>query len=360
MIGVVGFLSAHLDKIGFAYQLIESGSFYKQNETAQLHAQVEKVRSIFDWASWGLAAAACANLLAALEWKWAVCTDILALSYDFRIPLLVFGAGAAGWIGVAYLVVCLVNGVSSPSSDLQRFVPEGASAEAIRSTKIQWTHTGEQENAETHLSTRIITNVALACMCASPYWLLATAALQGLSLLTVAQWKVLEYRREFNSFGVIVPVEGRAVIVPGLDQRIQRMAISFFRPLFPANDEKNEECIVACGNGEKMSQLCETHAAHDECIVGSIYQAMEQFSDPSLHTWIKRFHPVQRTEHITDGILQYVAYDLRVAEEALPKCPGCRGAHLGGELQIEIADAARPVQFSRANVELRPQATLRS
>ncbi|MDB6081825.1 MAG: hypothetical protein JWO53_1097 [Chlamydiia bacterium] len=368
MLQAVSLFGAHLDKIGLVYQIGETASFYVQNQSPQLYERIDKIRQKFIIASEVVGAVCCIKLLCDFERKWKI-ISILLKNSGRGLAFFILGCGGTT-VGVATGVVILANRYFKPKVDPQTYlIAIGASAEAQKATTIEWSRSSRQESIQVILCARLVVNVALTCFAISPYYLLATVALQTIGLGIMARWKMLAYTRTFDRFNILGVVGQDADGQPQLgelravDQRIRRVQISYFRPmLFPMN-YRNDGCAAYCGDegASASSQICANHVAHDQCIVGSIYTALERFTNPQYNFWLFNFYASQRLRHVDKyGRIERVVWTLRIAQETFPGCPACRNQPSYGEMEIAIEDTEQLGRFTSAEVLHRTKATLRN
>ena len=321
-----------LDLIRLGYQGVESSSVAFQNSSPKRLEKMHKFQTIFLAATGFLAFVDYLQVWDFLERRWSVISF-----FKGDLVLLPF-IGIAGAIFTGSFVT--INAVSrhfQPKIDPNTYLPHGA-----RNISVKWERPESQESNNYLLGCRVIINIALACLAANPYVHLACSTLQIYSLSKTVQWNWIRYDRTFDSPQTNRAIEINGIMLPILwpafHRRLRALTITYFRPMLPALEQKNENCSI-CLEEKPTTQFCNEHAAHEACIVGSIYGEMERFADPSMNMWDKYVHlDGIPTRYIRDGIATHVEYSFRASNQIFPRCSECRDRSSLGEIQFTTVD----------------------
>ncbi|HEY4255020.1 MAG TPA: hypothetical protein VGM34_01570 [Chlamydiales bacterium] len=189
----LSFLGANLGKINLFHQLVETGSIAWGNSSVDRFKQLKENLEIFSVAS------VCIGILSALtlvEGKLSLLSRSTRIVPGLTLPAIPFFVGAAigmGLLAAGTIIAMSMNRISRPTEDLNSYLPNKHNA-----AKAEWGAPSFVEFPQSLMITRLIINVALACLSVNPYLFLASAALEVIGAGLMSRWKWIVYTCTFK------------------------------------------------------------------------------------------------------------------------------------------------------------------
>jgi hypothetical protein len=180
--------------------------------------------------------------------------------------------------------------------------------------------------------TRIIVNIALACVFPNPFTILS-AVIEGYSLIKLAQ-------RKWINFTKLVPIH----FLNGVDRLLaDQIKISYLFPLRSGDlSSDNKQCTICLQDTSSSTAkwFCNNHFFHTKCLINLISEKISSLGR-TTHVddrTLKLFDHYDR-----DGFIRYTTYSaqyqLTAQQQHIPSCPTCRSIPGFNTLSFKVHDA---------------------